>query len=209
MTHSQIQRFLAIVCLVGGLTLVAGVISSNPPPHPAQAQLPPSQRPRVQKVAPLVYAQLPDLPRENHYVNETDGVVDPENTLVARLVRYHLYVQIRPLQYRLDWKLTLADYLGVNEQIDLETYPGARSLQTNPLMGDRQAISQLSRSQRDRLVETLTRIFNPEYARFLAQQAPSQLSPRATDVQEPVDSPLTKPSLTPLPQLRGADLLSP
>jgi len=209
MTHFQIQRFLAIVCLVGGLTLVAGVISSKPP-YPAQAQLPPSQRPRVREVAPLVYAQLPDLPQENHYVNETDGVVDPENTLVARLVRYHLYVQLRPLQYRLDWKLTLADYLGVNEQIDLETYPGARALQTNPLMGDRQVISQLSRSQRDRLVETLTRIFNPEYARFLAQQVSSQPSPRVTDVQEPVvDSPSTNPNLTPLPQLRGADLLSP
>lgn len=120
-----------------------------------------------------VYEQLPDLPRENHYISRETGKVAEENTLVSRLIRYHLYVKGRPPFYRLDWKLTLADYLGLYGQLDEAQYPGRPQLNKNPLEGDITAIRQLNRAQRDELVQALVDSFSPQ-----------QRSPRA--VPKPV-----------------------
>ena len=107
-----------------------------------------------------VYKQLPSLPKENQYINKETGKVAPENTLVSRLIRYHVYVKGRPVNYRLDWKLTLADYLGVNEVMEESRYPGHDTLRSNPIDGDRTAINRLNRAERDALVQTLVKIFN-------------------------------------------------
>lgn len=61
-----------------------------------------AQNTRPRDVWQQVYQQLPDLPLENKYVNKETGKVDSENTLVSRLVRYHVYVKGRPPNYRLD-----------------------------------------------------------------------------------------------------------
>jgi hypothetical protein len=151
-------------------------------------------------VAPQVYKHLPDLPQENHYVNKETGKVDSDNTLVKRLIRYHIYVKGRPPIYRLDWKLTMADYLGANEHMEQSQYPGADNLQQNPIEGDRAAISRLNRTQRDALVQVLVNIFNPKSSN--PTPAPSAATqPRATP----------KPSATSpaSPQPGAAHLLMP
>lgn len=110
----------------------------------------------------LVYEQLPDLPLENDYVSQLTGEVNPDNTLVGRLIRYHLYVKKRTPIYRLDWKLTLADYLGANEIMYENSYPSVDVLTENPLNRDRQALENLTRSQRDALIDVLVSIYQPQ-----------------------------------------------
>lgn len=100
---------------------------------------------RPTEVWPQIYEQLPDLPWENNYVSTETGEVEANNTLVGRLVRYHFYVKRRPPNFRFDWKLTLADYLGANELLQESVYPGYESLKENPMEGDRQAIQSLTR----------------------------------------------------------------
>jgi hypothetical protein len=112
---------------VGGI-LIAIVLSL-----PAIAQQPPAADTR--DAWKPVYKQLPNLPLENKYVSRESGKVSPDNTLVSRLIEYHIYVKGRAPNYRLDWKLTLADYLGANELIQDTTYPGAKTLRQNPIEG--------------------------------------------------------------------------
>ncbi len=109
-----------------------------------------------------VYQQIPDLPRENQYISKETGKILETNTLASRLIRYHIYIKGRAPVYRLDWKLTLADYLDVNETIYADSYPGNDILKQNPLAGDRIAIKNLTRRQRDSLVQVLVNIFNPK-----------------------------------------------
>ncbi|MBW4559829.1 MAG: hypothetical protein KME32_01520 [Mojavia pulchra JT2-VF2] len=120
----------------------------------------------AQRVSPSdvwqqVYQQLPDFPKENKYISKETGKVAENNTLASRLIRYHIYVKERAPNYRLDWKLTLADYLDANEIMYDMTYPGNDALRENPIEGDRAAIKRLSRSQRDAVVQVLTNIFTP------------------------------------------------
>ncbi|WP_413174846.1 hypothetical protein [Anabaena azotica] len=120
----------------------------------------------AQRISPsdvwqLVYTQLPDMPKENQYKNKDTGKIAENNTLASRLIRYHIYVKGRSPIYRLDWKLTLADYLDANETIYEASYPGNDSLKQNPLEGDRIAIAKLTRKQRNSLVQVLVNIFNP------------------------------------------------
>jgi hypothetical protein len=148
-------------------------------------------------VAAEVYQRLQQLPLENQYISQETGEIDGDNTLISRLIRYHDYVKSRPLGYRLDWKLTIADYLGANEPIRVERYPGSQTLQTNPLDGDRAVIKSLSRSQRNELVDTLVSIYNPQ----------SQ-SPRTSN-SSPQSSPSDFPAQPQLPQPGDAELLLP
>ena len=162
----------------------------------APGDLPPPRRStRPQDVWQEVYQKLPNLPRENQYVNRDTGKADPNNTLVSRLMRYHIYTKGRPAAYRLDWKLTIADYLGANEPIESTTYPSAASLQKNPLEPDMAVIAQLDRNQRNALVQALVDIFTPS----------AQPTPR------PAVSPTPQLSPTPPtpPATGGARLLLP
>ncbi len=139
-----------------------------------------------------VYQQLPDLPKENNYNSKSTGQIAKENTLASRLITYHIYRKGRAPNYRLDWKLTLADYLDANEIIYDYSYPGNDTLQQNPLEGDRTAIASLSRQQRNALVQVLADIFTPT----------------SQNTQTPRRETTSTPSSTPqLLQRRGAELL--
>ncbi|MEG4008212.1 hypothetical protein QUA41_12485 [Microcoleus sp. Pol11C1] len=115
---------------------------------------------RVQDAWKLVYEKLPDFPIENNYISKETGKVDPTNTLVGRLIRYHVFVKGRPPNYRFDWKLSLADYLGATPDYLVESvYPGKDVLGSNPMEQDRAAIQKLNRAQRDALVQALVDVF--------------------------------------------------
>ena len=118
--------------------------------QPAIAQLSSSRN-----ISQQVYEKIPDLPRENQYISRDTGKVATDNTLVSRMIRYHYYQKGRAPNYRFDWKLTLADYLGANEVMYDNSYPGQDGLRKNPLAGDRKAIKKLSRQQRNTLIQTL------------------------------------------------------
>ncbi len=141
-----------------------------------------------------VYQQLPDLPKENKYISKETGKVAENNTLASRLIRYHIYVKERAPNYRLDWKLTLADYLGANEIMYETNYPGNDTLRQNPLESDRKAIANLTRRQRNTLVQVLTNIFNQNY-----QNTPT---PTSNTTPSPSNSTIPKQ-----PQQGGAQLL--
>lgn len=122
---------------------------------PAYAQRVPST-----DVWQLVYKQLPDFPKENQYISKQTGKVAESNTLVSRMIRYHVYVKGRTPNYRLDWKLTLADYLDANEVMYESSYPGNDTLRKNPFASDRAAIRRLTRQQRNALVQALVNAFS-------------------------------------------------
>lgn len=146
-----------------------------------------AQRIRIDEIWQQVYQQLPDLPLENQYINDETGKVSPNNTLINRFIRYHVYVKSRPVVYRLDWKLTLADYLGVNEKMDPETYPSATALRTNPMQNDIAAIGSLNRAQRDALVNTLVSLFTPNPPTPAASPSPTvSPTPQPTPTPTPV-----------------------
>ncbi len=182
------RRFGLIVVTIGLIGWLAGgtIAAENPTPT--------TTRPRVQDTWSKVYQQVPDVPLENQYINRETGKADPNNTLVSRMVRYHQYVKGRPLVYRLDWKLTLGDYLGINEPMLESSYPGFDNLRKNPMESDRAAISRLSRMQRNALVQALVNVFNPAASQPIA---PSVAKPQPT------------PTPAALPQTGGARLLLP
>lgn len=159
---------IILICLIG---------ISSPPAFAKDASLQnlqPQLRPSIaQKTTPApqsaplsrgsidqkIYQQLPDFPLENQYVSRESGKVSSRNTLITRLIRYHTQVKGRAPNYRLDWKLTLADYLGANEIMDDGVYPGADALKQNPFEGDRAAIRKLTRKQRDALIQALVNAY--------------------------------------------------
>lgn len=160
----SILKFLLVACFAAALVLCLSAIA------PAVAQFS-SRSIDVQQV----YARLPDLPLENQYVNREGEASD--STLVDRLVQYHLYTSGRSINSRLDWKLTIADYLGANEWMQPGLYPGADSLQQNPIEGDRAAIEQLNRAQRDALVDALVSLFSApaaESSEAVPRQVPAE-----------------------------------
>lgn len=160
-----------------------------------------AQSVRYQDTAEQLYQRLPDFPLENQYVSKMTGKVAVENTLARRLLQYHSDVKGRSPIYRLDWKLTLADYLGVNEPLIASTYPSHNLLQSNPMKGDLAAISRLNRSQRDAMAQAFVSIFTDK-----ANQT-TESSPDSSPVAQPGSSPT--PQLLPLPKPGDAQLLSP
>ncbi|MGK7952910.1 MAG: hypothetical protein AB4368_30000 [Xenococcaceae cyanobacterium] len=160
-----------------------------------------AQNIRPETAATRVYQLIPHLPQENQYLSRETGETDVDNTLISRLIRYHQYIKNRPLNYRLDWKLTLADYLGVNEPIRDFRYPGSSTLENNPLEGDRAVINSLSRLQRNELVNTLVGIYSGQSANNSPSNSPDDASP------QPASS--NPNSLPRLPQSGDAELLLP
>lgn len=167
----------------------------------AIAQQPQTRIVRIRDVWQQVYQKMPDLPKENEYISLDTGEVASEDTLIGRLVRYHVYVKGRSPLSRFDWKLTLADYLGINEVMLESQYPGASSLNQNPLDGDRETVRAFNRSQRQELVNTLVNSFNPN----AAESASGSSSSSSEDTtQAPRNQ---QPSLPPIPQPGDAELL--
>ncbi len=155
-----------------------------------------SQQLRVQDAWKFVYQKLPDFPLANNYISKETGKVDLNNTLVGRLIRYHVFVKGRPPNYRFDWKLSLADYLGVTPDYLVESvYPGNDVLRSNPLEGDRAAIQSLNRSQRDALVQALVDVFSGDSG---PKRAPTGVKPEGRNAP-----------IIPEPQPGDAKLLAP
>lgn len=155
------------------------------------------QQVRVQDAWKFVYEKLPDLPIENNYISKETGKVDPNNTLVGRLIRYHVFVKGRPPNYRFDWKLSLADYLGATPDYLVESvYPGNDVLRSNPMERDRAAIQSLNRTQRDALVQALVDVFTETSGR--------SRTPAAGETKDRSNSPEI-----PEPQPGDAKLLTP
>ena len=185
--------------------------------QPATAQQPPTpQQPpnpqvfRTENVWQQVYERLPDLPREDQYVSKETGKVNPNSTLVNRLIRYHVYVKSRPPNYRFDWKLTMADYLGANEYLVESAYPGSTALQQNPMEGDRAVIQKLTRRQREALIDALVSVFS------IGNSATPAPEPSASPPPSPPSNPTTTLSTPPnsgatpsLPKPGDAQLLLP
>lgn len=181
-----LSAFLGVILALWGNLFLHGELS------PVTAQ---SLRPEY--VAQLVYERLSYIPKENEYLRQDTGEVDEDNTLISRLVRYHQDIQRRPTPFRLDWKLTLADYLGANEPLKADRYPGNSTLQTNPMEKDIEAIGSLNRRQRQELVDVIVSLYNP-------QQAPS--SNNTTPAPNSVPA---RPSTPPQSQPGDANLLMP
>ncbi|MEM9909083.1 MAG: hypothetical protein AAF921_29145 [Cyanobacteria bacterium P01_D01_bin.44] len=143
-------------------------------------------------IAAQIYAQYPEFPTENTYTLQSGGEVAVDDTLVSRLIRYHLYVKNRPPNFRLDWKLTIADYLDAFDLIRASLYPSADVLSENPMEGDKAAIQSMTRQQRNQLSQTLFDLFTGRDSGDEAEStAPSSLpsegeneqtSPSATDL---------------------------
>ena len=154
-----------------------------------------------ERVAAEVYRQMPDLPKENQYTREETQEIDEDNTLISRMVRYHQYVKVRPTAFRLDWKLTLADYLKANEIMQDSRYPGSSTLTDNPLAKDMEVIDSLTFEQRQQLVEILVNIYNPKTTSNSQPNLPENNN--SSPPEEPTNSDFR------LPMPGGADLLSP
>jgi hypothetical protein len=159
----------------------------------------------IPEAARQVYEALPDLPLENTYtpVNPNDGGPAPEeDTLVRRMMVYHLQVVGRSPTDRFDWQLTLADYLDANEPIVAQRYPGAERLTVNPYAQDKAAVQALSRQQRQALLRELVVAFggDPDPKPLYI---PADLNP--------VPAPATPKPLErlPIPGAGSADLLRP
>lgn len=154
---------------------------------------------RPEYVAQIVYQRLTSIPKENQYIRKETGEVDPTNTLISRLVRYHQDVKKRPTMFRLDWQITLADYLGINEPIKEERYPGQSTLTANPMQTDIKAIRGLNRRQREELVSILVSVYTP--------QTPTPKTPENVPQPTPQPSPSPSPNKPPLSKPGDADLL--
>ena len=159
-----------------------------------------AQLPRPNQAAIAVYQAIPGLPLENQYISVKTGEIAADNTLFSRLIRYHQYIKNRPLIYRLDWQLTFADYLQVNETMFAVRYPGNQTLTINPLDNDRKAIANLTRSQRNQIIDTLLAIYNPN------SESSSPTKPSVTP-QPP--TPENRDDTLQLPQPGDAELLLP
>jgi hypothetical protein len=192
----RLRRFRAVVLLSLSVLALSGVFV-RPLVAIAQAGISP------RKVAEQVYQRLPDFPLENQYLRQDNGKQAAESTLVERLVQYHNSVKGRSPQFRLDWKVTLADYLDVNGFVEPNTYPGKAFLKANPLEGDRALIQKLTRQQRDTLLQALVDIYTGGASQVTVTPLPPTPSP------SPAPVPASKPTLQPLPRSGDSQLLAP
>lgn len=177
------------------------VVRSQPIPPPTGAQLLVNPR----QVAQALYRELPDFPRENHYLRRDNRRPAPESTLLERFITYHTVVKGRSPLSRFDWLISLADYLGVNDFLSPETYPGRSYLTTNPMEQDVAAMRQLNRRQRQALVNALTAFYTRQAGLPTATPQPSQGDVLPPPAPENASGTL----LPPVPQTGGAILLKP
>ncbi len=159
-----------------------------------------AQRTSPKTIAAQVYKQYPELPLENQYIRQRTGKVADKSTLVSRFIEYHTLTKGRSPKLRLDWKWTFADYLGLNEYLVEEKYPGQAYLKSNPMERDRTVIQSFNRKQRAELIQALVDLYAGRQA---ASSSPQSSPPSATG---PVSQP-ARPRLQPLPSSQGADLL--
>ncbi len=172
---------------------------TEPAPDYAPVNMP---RIKMQDAWQQVYRRLPKFPMENSYINRETRKPAVDNTLVGRLIRYHVFVKGRPVASRLDWKLTLADYLGVNEFVQEEGYPSAEVLTENPMQRDVTVIQSLNLAQRDALVRAIVTVFAPPPPPPSGTRRPSRTAPVIPPPAKP-----PAPTVAPTTQPGAADLL--
>lgn len=174
----------------GGLVILSSVLAlCFAPVSTAQLSSPTD-------VAKLVYRRVPTLVLENQYIRTDSNKQAVESTLVSRIVQYHSSVKGRSPLYRIDWKTTLADYLGINEVIQPETYPGYAFLKKNPLQSDRASVQKLNAAQRNALVQSLVDAFTG--SQTTASGAVKAPVPLPKVKPRPNPEPTYRPVLTPL-----------
>ena len=191
--------FLLVTLSVAIFTLLSSILESGElsllavEPSPIVQRVAQESQPqpvRAQDAWKFVYERLPDLPIENNYISKETGKVDPNNTLVGRLIRYHVFVKGRPPNYRFDWKLSLADYLGATPDYLVESvYPGNDVLRSNPMEADRTAIQSLNRIQRDALVQALVDVFSGNSSQKPAPPSGGKPQDRSNSPQIPQPQP--------------------
>lgn len=197
------KKFILLFILALGLSWGGSwqqVAQSQNLPNPNLPRPIITQTTRIQMASRLIYAQMPDFPAENQYLNRRTGVVDPEDNLISRLLRYHVVTKNRPPNLRFDWQMTLADYLNFNEPMIEDRYPGTDVLQPEPMRNDRMAVSRLTQAQRATLVNLLVAAFTPgviEPARIIFPTPAPTLQP----------TPTPRPSGLQLPQPGDAQFL--
>lgn len=150
-------------------------------------------------VAQKVYEQMPDLPKENQYFSQETQEKAIDHTLISRMIRYHRDVKGRPTEFRLDWKLTFADYLDANETINESRYPGITTLTQSPFLKDKEIINSFTSSQREKLVNLLVSIYNPQ----MEDNSNSEVETKPSSGQNPDNRTFQ------LPKPGSADLLLP
>jgi hypothetical protein len=184
----------------GSLVLLSIAILAFLGSGPAQAQLR-----LIPEAARQVYESLPDLPLENFYTPanpDGTGPTPEEDTLLRRMMVYHLQVAGRSPTDRFDWQLTLADYFDANEPIIAQRYPGADRLTVNPYAQDKAVVQSLNRQQRQALLETIVLAFGGD-PNPTPLYIPTDLDPVPTrPTPEPVERLL-------IPGSGAADLLGP
>lgn len=151
-----------------------------------------SQTLRPEQAAEIIYEKFPDLPQENGYRSTETGEINPKHTLMSRFIRYHKDFKRRSTQYRLDWKVTFADYLGVNQSPRESNYPGS-TLQTSPLEQDVEVIRQLSRRQRQQIVDLLVEIYNPKPQATTNKPVPNETEETPLQESTPSNPSLSEP----------------
>ncbi len=199
----KVKKLIFLFILALGLILGVGwgeVAQSQNPPNSNAPRPIITQTVRIQTVSRLVYSQMTDFPTENRYINRQTGVVDPEDTLVSRLIRYHIVTKNRAPMLRFDWRLTLADYLDLNEPMIEDRYPGTNTLQPEPMRSDRAAVSRLNPNQRTNLINLLVAAFTP-----VAIEPAQLIFPTPAPAMSPIPTPA--PSGLQLPQPGDAQLL--
>ena len=153
--NSSPKRYRRLWALNTTLFLLCAMLHAS---QPVLAQPTLLRRVNPFEISAQIYQRLPDFPLENQYISSETGDIATDNTLASRVIRYHIYIQQRPTNFRLDWKLTLADYLGAFERISPDRYADY-GLSENPLANDIATIEALSPEQRNTFVNTLYEAF--------------------------------------------------
>ncbi len=204
---NTMKNFILLALITLALTLgwgwrgIAQTTSpSNPSSNPQRIL---TQSMQIRAAVRLIYEQMPEIPLENQYLNTRTGQLDPEDSLISRLLRYHVVTKNRPPSLRFDWKMTIADYLEANEPMIEDRYPGTDILQPNPMRLDRAAIARLTPAQRNQLVNLLVAAYTP------VAIEPAQIILPSPTPSTPAPTPQPSPTLdrTPLPQPGDAQFL--
>jgi hypothetical protein len=197
----MMRRHLSWLAIATALLIILGS------GRPGQIDAAFAQQASPKAIAAQVYEQHPELPLENQYVRSRNGKVATDVTLVSRLIEYHTLVKGRSPKFRFDWKMTLADYMGLNDYLTEGEYPGHAYLKSNPMERDITVVQSFNRQQRSDLVQALADLYAEPAASDPAHSPPSTTLP-PQPAASPTNTP-TKPTLRPLSPTNGADLLRP
>ncbi|MGP0128780.1 MAG: hypothetical protein ACTMUB_05795 [cyanobacterium endosymbiont of Rhopalodia musculus] len=148
---------------------------------------------RPEEAAAIVYEQLPYLSREAQYTRNDTKNINTVQTLISRFIRYHRDLKRRAPSIPLDWKITLADYLGVNESIQKDSYPGSSTLPSSPMETDVEAIQELNRHQRQELVDVLVSIYAPKQKKLKVPTIQIEPIPELSQPTPTISPGLSKP----------------